>query len=306
MQDLKGKTPEELAQIGKELGLSAFKAKEIFRYIHQKIKIDFEGFTILKKDERERLKGNYYIGGLKALKTQKSRGVTKVSFELDDGLVIEAVYMNYGDDRSTVCVSSQVGCPVGCSFCATGGMGFKRNLTVSEILSQVYYFAREEKVSNIVFMGMGEPFLNFDNAVAAAEVLNNELGLNIAARKIVFSTIGIIAGIRRFTGVDRQFRLAWSLVAPFDDVRRTLIGREKLPSIEETVLALLDYQRKTRRRITIEYVLLKGLNDGNRDLRELARILQKIDSDVNLIPYNSSAGIPFEGGEIEKAHALLK
>lgn len=306
MEDLKNKTLEELRGISKEQGLSAFKVREIFRQIHQKVKTDFSEFTTLKKDEREKLGSKYYISGFKVRKIEKSQGVKKVSFELEDGLVIEAVYMNYGEDRSTVCVSSQVGCPVGCSFCATGGMGFKRNLTVSEILSQIYYFAREEKISNIVFMGMGEPFLNFEKTVNAAKILNNELGLNIAARKIVFSTIGIIAGIEKFTEVDRQFRLAWSLPAPFDDLRRTLVGWKSLPSIDETILALLEYQKKTKRRITIEYVLLKDLNDGDRELRELAKIAHKIDSHVNLIPYNPSLDIPLQGGNIEKAYALLK
>jgi 23S rRNA (adenine2503-C2)-methyltransferase len=132
------------------------------------------------------------------------------------------------------------------------------------------------------------------------------LGLNIAARKIVFSTVGIIAAIRRFAQVDRQFRLAWSLAAPFDGVRRTLVGWKGLPSIDETILALLEYQKKTKRRITIEYVLLKDLNDGDRELKELARISQKIDSHVDLIPFNSSPDIPLEGGNIEKAYVLLK
>jgi len=306
MEDLKSKTLEEIKKICQEQKLSAFKAKEIFRYIHQKLKVDFSGFTTLKKDEREKLESKYYISTLLPLKEQKSKGVSKVAFRLRDGEMIEAVFMDYGEGRRTVCVSSQVGCPIACSFCATGQMGFKRNLTLGEILSQVYFFACKEKISNVVFMGMGEPFLNYDNAVSAAKILNSELGLNIAARKIVLSTIGIISGIERFVEVDRQCRLAWSLVAPFDDLRKTLIRWKNLPSISETISALQQYQRKTKRRITIEYVLLKDINDGEKELLELTKISQKMDSHVNLIPYNPSPDISLQGGDVDRAFRLLK
>jgi 23S rRNA (adenine2503-C2)-methyltransferase len=214
--------------------------------------------------------------------------------------------MNYNKDRKTVCVSTQVGCAMGCSFCATGQMGFERNLTVAEILSQVYFFARKGKISNIVFMGMGEPFLNYNNVIKAAHILNDENGLNIAARRTSISTIGIISGIKRLAEEGKQFRLAWSLVSPFDEQRKTLIAYEGLAPINSVIIALKDYQKKTKRRIMIEYVVLKGLNDGDKDVKALIRIAKQFDSHVNLIPYNLTSDSPFLSGNIEKIESLLR
>jgi len=287
------------------IDLAPFKKREIFRFVHQKLAADIDEITSLKKEEREKLKQDYFIGQLKPLKTQKSQGVKKTAFGLDDGLAIEAVFMSYEDEHNTVCVSSQAGCPIGCSFCATGAMGFKRNLTVSEILSQIYYFAKEEKASNVVFMGMGEPFLNYNNVIASAKILNDNFGQKIAARKIVLSTIGVIPGIENLSKEPFQFRLAWSLISPFNDVRSSLIGWEGLPTIEETIQALLAYQQKTKRRITIEYVLLKDINDKKKDLDALAVIARQMDSHVNLIAYNSTPGSLLECGDAAAAWDYL-
>jgi len=213
--------------------------------------------------------------------------------------------MNFGKERKTICVSCQVGCPISCLFCATGGMGFIRNLSVDEILSQVYYFAKDHTISNIVFMGMGEPLLNYNNTVRAAKILNNDFGQNIAARKITISTVGIIPGIKRFADEERQIRLAWSLVAPTDEQRAKLIPYKNLASIQEIVGAFQEYQEKTRRRITIEYVVLKDINDSNDDIKGLARIAKQLDSHVNLIPYNPSPGRDFICGQIDLAAKLL-
>ncbi|HVN67066.1 MAG TPA: 23S rRNA (adenine(2503)-C(2))-methyltransferase RlmN, partial [Candidatus Sulfotelmatobacter sp.] len=229
----------------------------------------------------------------------------KIAFELADGKTIETVLMTYEGERNTVCVSSQVGCPVGCLFCATGRMGLKRSLTVGEILAQVYYFAGQRKVSNIVFMGMGEPFLNYTNVLKAARVLNNPLGQNIAARKIVFSTIGITAGIRKLAREAEQFRLSWSLVSPFDDVRLKLIPLKQLESIGGVVKALREYQAETKRRVTIEYVVLAGVNDRPQDRQELIAIARQFDSHVNLIPCNKVPGKDFTSGDIQKLYGQL-
>ena len=277
---------EDLKNGLEKLDLAPFKKREIYRYINKKLVSNIDDITVLTKEERKKLKEKYYISQLKPLETQKSKDVRKVTLELEDGLVIESVLMAYKGDHKTVCVSSQVGCPIGCAFCATGKMGFTRNLSVAEILSQVYYFAKEEKISNVVFMGMGEPFLNYDNVLAAAKILNSGGGLTLGNRKIVISTIGVIPGIKKLTQEPHQFRLAWSLVAPSDEVRETLIGWEGLPTIKEIISVLLEYQKKTKRRVTIEYVVLKGLNDGKEEIKALANIAQRIDSHVNLIPYN--------------------
>jgi len=306
MEDLKGKTLDELKEICAKFGLRPFKAKETFKFIHQRLKGDLKGLTTIKIEERKFLAEKFFISDIKLLKLEKGKQVQKAAFELEDGKIIETVYMNYNKDRKTVCVSTQVGCAMGCSFCATGQMGFERNLTVAEILSQVYFFARKGKISNIVFMGMGEPFLNYNNVIKAAHILNDESGLNIAARRTSISTIGIISGIKRLAEEGKQFRLAWSLVSPFEEQRRTLIAYEGLAPISSTIIALKDYQKKTKRRIMIEYVVLKSLNDSEKDIKALARIAKQFDSHVNLIPYNPTSDSPFLSGNIEKVEAQLR
>jgi 23S rRNA (adenine2503-C2)-methyltransferase len=299
MEELKGKTLDELKVLFQGLGLPAFKAKELFVFINRKLETDLSRLTTLKLEEREMLQRSFTLSQLTPQKVETGRDVEKVSFALADGKAVEAVFMDYREERKTVCVSSQAGCAIGCLFCATGQMGPGRSLTTAEILEQIYYFARKSKVSNLVFMGMGEPFLNYDNVLKAISILNIETGLNIAARKIVVSTIGIISGIERFAAESKQLRLAWSLVAPFDDLRRKLIGYKQLPSIDETIKALNHYQKMTKRRITIEYVLLKDTNDSDECVGELGRISTKLDCHLNLIPYNPSPGLPFQRADVE-------
>lgn len=303
MQDLRDKDFREIHELFKLLGLPGFKAKETFRAVHGQAKDDISQITTLSLLEREKLKESYRIGLIEPCKELTGRKTIKTSFKLKDGKIIESVLMEYEGERRTVCVSSQAGCPIGCRFCATGKMGFKRNLTTGEILSQVYYFAKKEAISNVVFMGMGEPLLNYDNVIKAIDILNNELGQNIAKRKIVISTIGIISGIIKFSNEKGQVRLAWSLVAPNDQMRRELIGARNVPSIEAIVKALQEYQKKTGRRITIEYVVLAGVNDKEKDIQEFIEIAQQLDCHVNLIPFNPSAKAKYRTGNIEKIMA---
>ncbi|MFC1511436.1 23S rRNA (adenine(2503)-C(2))-methyltransferase RlmN [Candidatus Margulisiibacteriota bacterium] len=306
MQDLKNISFDELKEVSNQLGFSTFKAKEIFKFIHQKLINSLDDLTTIKLEERKKLKQSFCISSITPTKTEKAKDTVKGAFQLEDGKIIEAVLMNYGRGRTTVCVSTQVGCPIGCKFCATGQMGFSRNLTTAEILSQVYFFANKHKISNIVFMGMGEPFLNFDNSLKAGKILNNESGLNIASRKIVFSTIGIIPGIKKFAQESKQLRLAWSLVAPFDELRRKLIPYKGLATIKETIKALQDYQKKSKRRITIEYIVFKNLNDDERSLKELIEISRQLDSHVNLISFNPTAGNNFRSGDASEVMDRLK
>jgi 23S rRNA (adenine2503-C2)-methyltransferase len=266
-------------------GLKPDKAKALFRSFHQK----FE-----------------FPSPLTAEKTEAEARVKKVSFRLADGLAIESVYMDQRPDKKFVCVSSQVGCPIGCRFCATGQMGFKRNLSVGEIIAQVYYFAKTEKITNLVFMGMGEPFLNYEQVTKAVTLLNSEIGQNIAARKMVVSTIGIVTGIKQFGAELQKLKLAWSLAAPDDRLRRQLVPYPGLPSISATVNAINDYQKKTKQRVTIEYVLLKGVNDSAEQLTELDRLARQIDSHINLIEYNPSPGLDFAAGDVDQARNFLK
>lgn len=184
MEDLKSKSLRELEKIGEAFGFPRFKVKSIFHLIHSVLKDDISLLTGLSLKEREALAKSYYISKLVPKETLAGKDAEKVAFKLEEGSVIEAVRLKAGEERNTVCISCQVGCPVGCLFCATGQMGFKRNLSVGEILSQVYYFAKKGEVSNIVFMGMGEPFLNYNNVIKAARILNHSQGLHIAARRL--------------------------------------------------------------------------------------------------------------------------
>ena len=305
MIDLKSLSFKELAEVCGPLGLPLFKVKEIFRALHQRQIEEIAGLTVLSKSEREKLGKKNYISRIVPEKSLRGRKVEKTAFRLEDGKMIEAVMMEYEGERNTVCVSSQVGCPVKCRFCATGKMGFGRNLTAGEIVAQVYYFSREAEVSNIVFMGMGEPFLNYNNVLKSVRILNHNLGKKVAARKIVISTTGIVAGIRRFTNEPEQFRLAWSLTSPFDSVRQELTGIKRIDSLGEVMAALKHYQQLTGRRVTIEYVVLAKVNDGPRDIRELIAVAHSLDCHINLIPYNPTGAGDFKNGRVDLVYSQL-
>ena len=230
------------------------------------------------------------------LKSREADSV-KALLYLNDGLKIETVLLNHADGRHTVCVSSQVGCALGCLFCATGKMGFKRNLTSGEIVEQVLYFARllkkkDSHVNNVVFMGMGEPFLNFENVMAAIRILNDKDGLNIGARHISISTVGVTSGMKKLAKEPMQINLALSLHAPTDDLRAKIIPANKKYPLDAVMAELNDYLKQTSRRVMIEYLMIDGFNDSREQALELAILLKKIDPPlffVNLIAYNPTA-----------------
>src|SRR3989338_9024718 len=245
----------------------------------------------------------------------------KALIRLKDGLKIETVLLEHGVGRNTVCLSSQVGCPLGCLFCATGKMGFKRNLTFMEIVEQAVYFARLlkkedrqiypvksptavgvggaefDRVNNIVFMGMGEQFLNYENVLSAIKVLNDKNSLNIGARHISISTIGVIGGLKKLAKESMQINLALSLHAPTDDLRVKLIPADKKYPLEAIMEELNNYLEKTGRRVMIEYLMIDKFNDDKEQALELATLLKKIQPPlffVNLIAYNPTAGMSLE------------
>lgn len=236
-------------------------------------------------------------------------GVLKALITLTDGLKIESVLMRHAGGRSTVCVSSQVGCPMRCGFCATGAMGFTRDLTADEIVGQVLFFARylkahgEERVTNVVFMGMGEPFLNYDNVLSAVRTLNDKDGLNIGARKISISTSGVIEGIKKLAEENLQVNLAISLHAPSDELRLKLMPVNKKYPLEEVLSAVDSYIKKTSRQVMFEYIMLKGINDSKEDAEKLARLMNKPLHFVNLIAYNPTGK---EGMEPSSHNAVRK
>ena len=305
MQDLRDKTYVELLEIGKASDIRPYKMTAVFQMIHAGLKHDISDLTGLSLDERTRLSDKYTIAYLDAATMLSDNTSRKAAFKLNDGCMVEAVLLPFEKGRNTVCISSQVGCPIGCTFCATGKLGFTRNLTTGEILSQVYFFAQKHAISNIVYMGMGEPFMNYDNVIKSAAILNDHKGQNIAARKLIFSTVGIPAMIRKLALEEKQFRLGWSLASPFDDVRKKLIPLNNLAPIKDVVAAIVEYQQKTKRRVTIEYVVLGGINDRLEDCAALAKIAKSFDSHVNLIPYNANPAANFLPGNVDRLLDML-
>jgi len=273
--------------------------------------------TELPKDIREKLADSFPLDlELKTEKVLDSKdGLTKkVLFKLADGFKIESVLMMHGDGRATVCVSSQVGCAIGCLFCSTGKQGFKRNLSNMEIVGQVLFFSRMlkksgKKVTNIVFMGMGEPFLNYENVMSAIKTLNDKNALNIGARKISVSTSGIIEGIEKFSEEKLQVNLAISLHAPNNVLRSKLMPINKRCPIEKLLATVNEYINKTNRKVMFEYLMLDGINDSLEQAKELSLLLKKPLFMVNLILFNPTGNSEFKpskGRNIKKFKEVLE
>ncbi len=278
---LVGMTQQELEAFAEQQGQPRYRGRQLALWIYRKGAMTFDAMTDLPKSWREQLKETTLITPLHVLDVKvASDGTTKYLSQLPDGETVECVFIPHrGWD--TICVSTQAGCPIACRFCASGS-SYARNLTAGEIVAQVLLTKRREN-PNIVFMGMGEPLLNFDNLVKALQLLHHEVG--IGARRMTVSTVGIVQGIRKLAQLGMQVNLAVSLHAPNDDLRRKLIPA-KLPPIAEVLKACWEYFQATKRRISFEYVLLKGVNDEVEHAVELARLLRGLPCHVNLIPYN--------------------
>ncbi|HEO69923.1 MAG TPA: 23S rRNA (adenine(2503)-C(2))-methyltransferase RlmN [Candidatus Hydrogenedentes bacterium] len=293
---LVGLTPTEMAS---ELGLKPFQARQIFRWIHGKQVFDFERMTDLSKALRARLDDGWRAGLLTPCATQECprSGTKKMLFGLRDGATVEAVLLRH-EARVTLCLSTQVGCPLACAFCATGLSGFTRNLDADEIAEQALRLLAgedlEERTPNLVYMGMGEPLLNYDAVMRSIRLLMAPEGLGVGARKITVSTVGIVPGIRRFAKEDWQVRLSVSLHAANNTLRSRLAPINREYPLAELGHALHEYVAKTGRQFTVEWVLLKEVNDSPKDARELAQWLRAFKAGVNLIPYN---GVPEAGFE---------
>ncbi len=287
---LVGKNLEELQQIVAELGGSKFRATQIYNGIYLKSYKSFDNMTDLPLTFREQLQEKYTLSDV-VLKDKQvsSDGTMKFLFELSDGNLTEAVLMRF-DNRAnlTACISSQVGCPMGCSFCATAKLGFKRNLTTDEILKQIYLIQADTtlKVTNIVFMGQGEPLLNLDNVLPAIERLREDF--KVGSRRITVSTCGIIPGIKKLAEIKFQPTVAISLHSPKHDVRATIMPVEKKYPVKDVIDELKKLTIVTGRRVTIEYILIKGVNDSTKDAKELSELISKLKCNVNLILYNEN------------------
>jgi len=291
---------------------SAYRLKQSKKAVFQDLIEDWNQATnlslylrkILNKECPLSINGEFFIS--------KDKKTVKALITLEDGLKVESVLMKHkprsrkslaeqvryrkefslrGGNRNTICVSSQVGCPLGCKFCATGKMGFKRNIEIFEIVEQVIFFARylkkqNERVTNVVFMGMGEPFLNYENVISAIKILNDKEEFNLGARKFSISTVGITEGIKMLAEEKLQINLAISLHASNNKLRSELIPANKKYPIEKILKTVDDYIKKTKRRVMFEYLMIKDLNDSNESAKELVKLMKKPLYFVNLISYN--------------------
>lgn len=277
------------------MGQKPYRVAQAKDAVYRQLISDWSQATALPEDVRVKLAAEVPMSSLEEIKRSSSeRGdTTKCAFRLADGNVIEAVLMQHHGERNTVCVSSQAGCPMKCTFCATGTMGLKRNLTVEEIVDQVLHFARllepiGERVSNMVFMGMGEPMHNYDAVMAAARIFNDQKGIAMAARKISVSTCGIVPGILKMADSPFQVNLAISLHAPNDDLRTRLMPVNRAYPLAKLFPAIETYVAKTRRKVMFEYLLIDGLNDTPEVAEELATIMRHPLYHVNLIKYHTT------------------
>ena len=282
-------TLEELEKYIENLGEKKFHAKQIFKWLHKIGVIDFDQMTDISKSLREKLKANTYILELQVLECQTSKkdGTQKFLIKLQDDTAIESVLMKY-HHGNTICVSSQVGCKMGCKFCASTKEGFERSLIASEIEGQLQTVQRYtgEKISNIVYMGIGEPLDNYDNVIKSIRLINHPQGLNIGARHISLSTCGVVPNIYRLANENIQATLSISLHATTDEKRQQMMPIARRYSIDELLTACKEYIKITGRRISFEYALILGENDSYEDAMALVKLLRGMLAHVNLIPVN--------------------
>lgn len=287
--DIKSLYPEEIRTLLIEMGEKTFRADQIFGWIHKRQVRSYDEMTNLSKDLRRKLSDQYPLTVIEPVRilTSKLDGTRKFLFALADGNVIESVWMQYKHGNS-VCISSQAGCRMGCRFCASTIDGLARSLTASEMLEQIYEIQRQtgERVSNVVVMGSGEPMDNYDNVVRFVRLLSHPDGMDISQRNITVSTCGIVPRIRELAGEKLTITLAISLHASDDQERQKLMPIAKRYSIDELMDACRFYRKETGRRITFEYALAAGENDGADDAAKLAGLLAGLDAHVNLIPIN--------------------
>lgn len=308
MTDITDLSLAELKIVLEDLGEPEFRAKQIFDWIYKKGAASFDRMTNLSPAFREKLAAVFSIGRFELLDLRRSKdGTEKYLFRLWDGLGIETVIIP-SRDRTTICLSTQVGCKFSCAFCASGRMGFLRNLTAGEIVGQVLFLRDHLEVAptNLVFMGMGEPLDNYDNVVRAISILNSPDGLGIAARRMTVSTAGVIPGIERFKELGAQVNLSISLHAVTDEKRGGLMPINRKYPLGKLLEAATDYVRGGGRKITLEYILIKGVNDSPEDAAGLVRIAGRLRAKVNVIVLSPIPGVKLEPPDAGRIGAFLK
>ena len=317
MADLRNLSFAELAALLATYGEPSFRAKQLFALLHNRQINDLADAHNISHRLVERLtEDGYGIHPPHCMRRQVSKdGTEKYLLELADGLLIECVLMKYRGDyskqRNTLCVSSQVGCAMGCSFCATGTLGFSRQLSVAEILGQVYASnallkedAEPMQVRNLVFMGMGEPFANFDAVMKAIEILCDKRGADMAQRRMTISTCGLVPEIKRFADLQTDIGLAISLHASNDETRQALMPVAKTYPLADLMEVCRYYCNKTGRRISFEYALIAGVNDGKKEVSELVHLVKEIDCHFNIIPVNPVSGKNFLKPSVQASRAF--
>lgn len=290
------KTPAEIQHALKQLNLPTFRQKQISSAVFEQGITSYQDITTLPATAKQTLATHLPILSITPVihVVSQKKDTEKALFEIAGGLKIEAVLMKFRDGRNSICVSSQAGCQMGCKFCATGTMKFGRNLTAEEIFDQVLYFhcqltQKGEHISNIVFMGMGEPFMNYDHVMSAVRRINSPEELGIAARRITLSTSGLVDGIEKLSSDPLQVNLAVSLHAPNQAAREKIMPVARLWPLEKLLTAIHQYTEKTHRRVSFEYVMLKNINDSSAMAEELAQISNNKLIHINIIPYNQTS-----------------
>ncbi len=314
-QHLLGVTQEQFTDWCRQNDLPRYRAQQVFEWLYQKGVTDFLEMSNLSKDLRQRLSEHWIIRtGQEKRRLESSDGTVKLLLEWPDQATSECVMIPDGK-RRTACISSQVGCPVSCAFCASGQGGLKRQLTVGEIVEQSFAVHqlctgsgddRDRGLTNVVIMGLGEPLANYSSVLSAIRIINADWGLNVGARKITLSTVGLPGKIRKLAHEDLQINLAISLHAPDDKLRRKLIPWAKKHSIDEIVDAARYYFDKTRREVTIEYLLIAGVNDQIEHARRLVTLARRMRANVNLIRYNPVPGLLYERPKSSDAHQFAE
>lgn len=290
---LKGMSLNELELLCENSGESKFRAKQIFSWMYSHGVNSIDAMQNINKSFREYLKKNYYLETLilESINPSKEDKSQKILFKTLDGSFIETVSM-IDKGRHTVCISSQVGCALDCKFCATGTLGLKRNLSAGEIIDQLIFIRNhiEHKISNVVFMGMGEPFHNYNNVMKAADIFHSHKGFNLSSSRITISTAGMLPQIKKFIDEKRRYKLAISLNAANDSVRSKIMPINKKWNIKEIIEVGKKYSNQKKRIVMFEYVLLKDINDTELDAITLSKLLKGVDCKINLIPYNEIDG----------------
>ena len=295
MKSIYDLTREDLENYFLSINSKKFHADQLFDWLYVKRIKSFSEVTNIKRDVLEEIMKNYILNNITIVKVEKDQDVHKYLFELSDGEHIEAVLM-FHDYGNSVCISSQVGCNMGCKFCESGRRKKVRNLEISEMVLQILLIEEElgKRISHVVVMGIGEPFDNYDNLIKFFRIINDPKGISIGARHITVSTCGIVPKILEFSDLDMQINLAISLHAPNDELRNKIMPINKVYPLKELMDALKTYIKKTNRRLTFEYILLKDVNDHESDALELAKLVKGLNCYINLIPYNETENLGYK------------